>query len=160
MACCEKTITLTGTEQRVELEGQNCDLRNDGAGVVYISRCPGVEPDADGVVSVPPGQAVKYCGLFGAVYLLGEGKVLLCGNDYSTPVFRGATTSAGSGEGGVSQTYVDMQDANTLNKAKVIRLMTKQWKNHAAGCLAKRERILSGTIGMISCFSCEECTLK
>jgi len=113
---CEKTITLTGTEQKVAVEGHFCDLRNDGAGVVYISRCPGIEPDADGVVSVPPGQAVKYCCVHGVVYLLGEGKVMLCGNDYSNPVFKGAATS--SGEGGVAQSYVDMQDADTLNRAK------------------------------------------
>jgi hypothetical protein len=114
---CKKTVTLTGTEQKVEFKGRHCDVRNDGAGVVYVSCTPGVEPDADGVLSIPPGQAVKYCGCRGVLYLLGEGKVLICGNDYSTQVFRGAATSTGSGEGGVSQTYVDMQDADTLNKA-------------------------------------------
>lgn len=115
---CKKTVNLTGAEQKVEFKGRHCDVRNDGAGVVYVSCTPGVEPDADGVLSIPPGQAVKYCGCRGVLYLLGEGKVLICGNDYSTQVFRGAATSAGSGEGGVSQTYVDMQDADTLNKAK------------------------------------------
>lgn len=115
---CKKTVILTGTERKVEFRGRHCDIRNDCAGVIYVSCSPGVVADADGVLSIPPGQAVKYYGCRGVLYLLGDGKVLLCGNDYSSPVFRCAATSSGSGEGGVSQTYVDMQDADTLNKAK------------------------------------------
>ena len=92
-----KTIHLTGAEQKIKLIGQNCDIRNDGTETVYISRIPDIAPDADGVVSVPAGQAVKYHDINGAVCLLGTGKVTLCGNDYPTLVFRAAATSSGGG---------------------------------------------------------------
>ncbi len=108
----EKTILLGGTEQEVKLSGQNCDIRNDGTDTVYISRRPNIVPDADGVVSVPAGQAVKYHDIHGTVYLFGTGKVILCGNDYSTPVFKTAATSSGEG-GGVDQTARDAVNALT-----------------------------------------------
>jgi len=106
---CKKTVTLNGAEQKVELRGQNCDIRNDGTGIVYVSCAPGVVPDADGVLSVPGGQAVKYCGCHGTVYLLGTGKVQLCGNDYSSPVFKHA--AAPSGVGGISGTALNIQNS-------------------------------------------------
>lgn len=108
---CKKTVTLTGTEQKVEIKGRHCDIRNDGTGVVYVSCVPGIVPDADGVLSVPAGQAVKYCGCRGVVYLLGTGKVQLCGNDYSSPVFKYA--AAPSGVGGVTGDNISI--ANSAN---------------------------------------------
>ena len=113
----EKTILLTGAEQEVKLSGQNCDIRNDSADTVYISRNPNIVPDADGVVSVPVGQAAKYYSIRGSVYLLGTGKVQLCGNDYGYLVFKCAATSSGEG-GEVTKTYVDNGDKTSLQLAK------------------------------------------
>lgn len=112
----EKTINLTGSEVCVKIKGKNCDIRNDSNAALYVSRHADIVPDADEVLSVPPNQAVKYCGLLGKVYLLGTGKVQICGNNHDAPLFKCAATS--SGEGGVTQSYVDMQDADTLNRAK------------------------------------------
>lgn len=97
-----KTITLGGTEQEVKLAGQNCDIRNDGAETVYISAKPNITAGADGVLSVPVGQAAKLLDCRGTAYLLGTGTVLLCGNDYAELVFKCAATS--SGEGGTEDT--------------------------------------------------------
>ena len=113
----EKTILLTGAEQEVKLSGQNCDIRNDSADTVYISRNPNIVPDADGVVSVPVGQAAKYYSICGSVYLLGTGKVQLCGNDYGYLVFKCVATSSGEG-GEVTKTYVDNGDKTSLQLAK------------------------------------------
>lgn len=105
----EKTINLTGTEVCVKINGKNCDVRNDSNATVYVSRYGGIAPDADEVLSVPAGQAVKYCGLLGAVYLLGTGKVQICGNNNSSPVFKYA--AAPSGVGGVSGTSIRVQNS-------------------------------------------------
>ncbi len=92
-----KNITLTGGEVAVTsgISGQNCDIRNDGTGVIYASTRPNITAGADGVVSVPAGAAVKVLGSNGTVYLLGTGEVTAIGNDYSTPVFK--TAAAGGG---------------------------------------------------------------
>lgn len=134
---CKKTVTLTGTEQKVELHGRHCDVRNDGTGVVYVSCTPGVVPDADGVLSVPAGQAVKYCGCRGVVYLLGTGKVQLCGNDYSSPVFKHA--AAPSGVGGVSGTALNIQNSAEfpLLEMKLYGKSTQGYASHGGTPLGK-----------------------
>lgn len=126
---CEKTITLTGAEHCVKLECQNCDIRNDGTGTVYVSRFPGIVPDADGVLSVPAGQAAKYCGLLGAVYLYGTGKVLLCGNDYSNPLFKLAATSSGEGGG----TGADGKSAYEVAAANGFEGSVAEWLDSLQG---------------------------
>ena len=109
-----KTITLGGTEQEIKLAGQNCDIRNDGAETVYISAKPNIVAGADGVLSVPVGQAAKLLDCRGTVYLLGTGIVLLCGNDYSELVFKAAATS--SGEGGTQDDVArNMASANAAS---------------------------------------------
>ena len=110
----EKTVILSGVEKEVSLSGCNCDIRNDGISTVYISRSPGIQEDADGVMSVPAGQAVKYIGISGSVYLLGSGKVQLCGNDYIESVFN--ITAASSGDGGtIDQTARDAINLHESN---------------------------------------------
>lgn len=94
-----KTIVLTGTERAAKLSGQNCDIRNDGADIVYASGEADILAGADGVMPIPAGQAVKLLDVGGTVYLLGTGSVQVCGNDYAQPVFKVAATSS-SGEGG------------------------------------------------------------
>lgn len=92
-----KTISLTGTEQTVKINGDNCDIRNDSADTVYASGKPNIIPGADGVLSIPAGQGAKLFGCCGTLYILGTGSVMLCGNDYAELVFKSAATSSGGG---------------------------------------------------------------
>lgn len=56
-----KTIVLTGEEIRADYSGgTNAWLRNDGTATVYASTAPGVTAGADGVVSIPAGQARRF----------------------------------------------------------------------------------------------------
>ena len=112
-----KTITLGGTEQKVIISGQNCDIRNDGADTIYASAQPNITAGADGVLAIPVGQAAKLLDTKGTVYLKGTGVVQICGSDYSELVFKCAATSSGEG-GEVTKTYVDNSDKTTLQLAK------------------------------------------
>ena len=97
-----KTIVLTGAEIRADYSGgTNAWLRNDGTATVYASTAPGVTAGADGVVSIPAGQAAAIYGACGEVYLLGTGSVMLIGSDYTACPFK-TSTSAG-GESGVDE---------------------------------------------------------
>lgn len=98
-----KTITLAGAEIRADYSGgTNAWLRNDGTATVYASTAPGVTAGADGVVSIPAGQAVRIDGACRTVYLLGTGgSVQLVGSDYTACPFK-TSTSAG-GESGVDE---------------------------------------------------------
>jgi len=108
-----KTITLTGTEQEIRLSGQNCDIRNDGTDTVYASGEPNITAGADGVMSLPAGQAVQIRGFGGVMYLLGTGSVQICGHDFQTPVFKCAP--AGGGSGTTDQTARDTINAHANN---------------------------------------------
>ena len=93
-----KTIALSGAEIRVNYSGgTNAWLRNDGTATVYASTAPNVTAGADGVVSIPAGQAAAIYGACGAVYLLGTGSVQLVGSDYTACPFKTSTSSGGSG---------------------------------------------------------------
>ena len=97
-----KTIALSGAEIRADYSGgTNAWLRNDGTATVYASTAPGVAAGADGVVSIPAGQAVRIDGACRTVYLLGTGSVQLVGSDYTACPFK-TSTSAG-GESGVDE---------------------------------------------------------
>lgn len=113
MAKNYKTIALTGTEQKVALAGQNCDIRNDSVDIVYASAEAGITSGADGVLSIPAGQAAKLLDCRGTLYILGTGSVMLCGNDYSELVFKSAATS--SGGGGIDQGARDSINAHAGN---------------------------------------------
>lgn len=109
-----KTISLTGTELEVKLSGQNCDIRNDGTDTVYAAGEAEITAGADGVMSVPAGQTAKLLGCNGTLYLLGTGSVMLCGNDYSEPVFKSAASASGGG-GTVDQTARDTINLHANN---------------------------------------------
>ena len=85
-----KTIVLTGEEIRADYSGgTNAWLRNDGTATVYASTAPAVTAGADGVVSIPAGQAVRIDGACRTVYLLGTtGSVQLVGSDYTACPFK------------------------------------------------------------------------
>ena len=108
-----KTITLNGTERAINIAGQNCDIRNDGADIIYASSHPNITAGTDGVLAIPIGQAAKLLDCRGTVYLFGTGIVQLCGNDYSDLVFKTAATS--SGEGGEDTVARNSINAHVMN---------------------------------------------
>ena len=93
-----KTISLSGAELKVIYSGGgNAWLRNDGTSAIYASAAPDIAAGADGVVSIPAGQAAPIYGANGTVYLLGTGSVMLIGSDYAQCPFKTSTSSGGSG---------------------------------------------------------------
>ena len=108
-----KTIVFTGEEIRADYSGgTNAWLRNDGTATVYASTAPAVTPGADGVVSIPAGQAAAIYGACGAVYLLGTGSVMLVGSDYTACPFKTAALG-GSGADSVARAAIEAHAADT-----------------------------------------------
>ena len=107
-----KTIVLTGEEIRADYSGgTNAWLRNDGTATVYASTAPAVTPGADGVVSIPAGQAAAIYGACGAVYLLGTGSVQLVGSDYTACPFK-TSALGGSGADSVARAAIEAHVGN------------------------------------------------
>ena len=108
-----KTISLTGEEIKVDYSGgTNAWLRNDGATTVYASAVPGVTAGADGVVSIPAGQAAAIYGACGTVYLLGTtGSVQLVGSDYTACPFK-TSVQGGSGADSVARAAIEAHAGN------------------------------------------------
>ena len=108
-----KTITLTGAEIRADYSGgTNAWLRNDGTATVYASTAPGVTANADGVVSIPAGQAAAIYGACGGVYLLGTGSVQLVGSDYTACPFKTSAQGGGSGADSVARAAIEAHAGN------------------------------------------------
>ncbi len=118
-----KTITLGGAEQEARIAGQNCDIRNDGADVIYASAKPNINAGDDGVLSIPAGQAAKLLDCRGTVYLLGTGTVLLCGNDYSELVFKCAAAAGGGGEDTVARNAITALTTEVTDNSTDIALL-------------------------------------
>ena len=107
-----KTIVFTGEEIRADYSGgTNAWLRNDGTATVYASTAPGVTANADGVVSIPAGQAAAIYGACGAVYLLGTGSVQLVGSDYTACPFK-TSAQGGSGADDVARAAIEAHAAD------------------------------------------------
>ena len=107
-----KTIVFTGEEIRADYSGgTNAWLRNDGTATVYASTAPGVTANADGVVSIPAGQAAAIYGACGAVYLLGTGSVMLVGSDYTACPFK-TSAQGGSGADDVARAAIEAHAAD------------------------------------------------
>ena len=107
-----KTIVFTGEEIRADYSGgTNAWLRNDGTATVYASTAPAVTPGADGVVSIPAGQAAAIYGACGAVYLLGTGSVMLVGSDYTACPFK-TSAQGGSGADDVARAAIEAHAAD------------------------------------------------
>ena len=108
-----KTIALTGAETRVDYGGgTNAWLRNDGTDVIYASTTSGITAGADGMVSIPAGQAAAIYGTFGTVYLLGTGSVQLVGSDYTACPFKTSAQSGGSGADEVARAAIKTHAGN------------------------------------------------
>ena len=109
-----KTIVLTGAEIRADYSGgTNAWLRNDGTAVVYASAEAGISAGADGVVSIPAGQAAAIYGACGSVYLLGIGSVMLIGSDYTACPFKTSAQSGGSGADSVARAAIEAHAADS-----------------------------------------------
>lgn len=108
-----KTIVLTGEEIRADYSGgTNAWLRNDGTATVYASTAPGVTAGADGVVSIPAGQAVRIDGACRTVYLLGTGSIQLVGSDYTACPFKTSAYFGGSGADSVARAAIEAHAGN------------------------------------------------
>ncbi len=108
-----KTIVFTGEEIRADYSGgTNAWLRNDGTATVYASTAPAVTPGADGVVSIPAGQATAIYGACGGVYLLGTGSVQLVGSDYTACPFKTSAQGGGSGADSVARAAIEAHAGN------------------------------------------------
>ena len=108
-----KTIALSGAEIRADYSGgTNAWLRNDGTAVVYASAEAGISAGADGVVSIPAGQAAAIYGACGSVYLLGAGSVMLIGSDYTACPFKTTSAQGGSGADDVARAAIEAHAGN------------------------------------------------
>lgn len=108
-----KTIALSGAEIRVDYSGgTNAWLRNDGTDVIYASTMPGITAGADGVVSIPAGQAAAVYGAAGTVFLLGTGSVQLVGSDYTACPFKTSAQAGGSGADDVARAAISAHAGN------------------------------------------------
>ena len=93
-----KTIVFTGEEIRADYSGGT-------------NAWPAVTPGADGVVSIPAGQAAAIYGACGAVYLLGTGSVMLVGSDYTACPFK-TSAQGGSGADDVARAAIEAHAAD------------------------------------------------
>lgn len=108
-----KTITLTGAEVAVTgLDGAHAHIRNDSTDTIYAAKMPGITAGADGVASIPAGQADTLRGISGAVYLLGTGSALIQSDDYVESPFKASTASGGSAVDDVARAAVSAHAGN------------------------------------------------
>lgn len=99
-----KTVNLYGGEIAVKLAGRHCSIRNDGSSTLYASAKSGITADADGVISVPAGQAAVLLDSEGNVFLYGTGKAQLISSDYPGNFFKPAAGGSISGGAGTAYT--------------------------------------------------------
>lgn len=115
-----KTIILDGSETKVDgLGDRNTMIINNGSSTIYASANPGVEAFADNVIAIKAGQRDIIPETYGTIYILGTGDVELRGVRYvnfSQPVSQNENVSPDGA--GVSQSYVDSQDAVILQSSK------------------------------------------
>lgn len=109
------TVTLDGGELKVEgLNGQNTEIINKSGGAVYASKCPGVVPEADGVIEIAANTRDGLHGTNGTLYLLGTGKVELRGTDYSVNFRKPSSSTGGGGGTPTAELYGDAEFTNTI----------------------------------------------
>ena len=76
-----KTVTLTGEETGVGLNGYRCWVRNDGTEMIYASQHSGISEDADNIMPIAAGCSACVDIPDKTVYLKGSGTVQLYGTD-------------------------------------------------------------------------------
>ena len=108
-----KTINLTGAEFAVTgLDGAHAHIRNDSTDTIYAAKTAGITAGADGVASIPAGQADTLRGISGAVYLLGTGSAHIVSDDYVESPFKASTASGGSAVDDVARAAVNTHAGN------------------------------------------------
>lgn len=108
-----KTINLTGAEVAVTgLDGAHAHIRNDSTDTIYAAKTAGITAGADGVASIPAGQADTLRGISGAVYLLGTGSALIQSDDYVESPFKASTASGGSAVDEQARTALNAHEGN------------------------------------------------
>lgn len=108
-----KTITMTGVEVAVTgLDGTHAHIRNDGTDTIYAAKTARITAGADGVASIPAGQADTIRGISGTVYLLGTGSVLVQSDDYVASPFKTAAQASGSGADEVARAAISTHAGN------------------------------------------------
>ena len=108
-----KTITLSGGEIAVALDGAHAHIRNDSTDIIYAAKTAGITAGADGVASIPAGQADTVRGISGVVYLLGTGSVHIQSDDYVASPFRSSAQAGGSGADEVARAAINAHAGNT-----------------------------------------------
>lgn len=114
-----KTIILSGKETKVDF-GQRFTcfwVRNMGNSAVYASTETGVEPEADGVVTIDARASArvmaadlsKNCSL----YLMGSVKVQVVGSDFMDCPFKNGGEGGGSGSGGGGGSTINIAEKIT-----------------------------------------------
>ena len=115
-----KTVTLSGTEVKADgLGGFNTVVHNMSSGTVYASKHPDISAGADDVAEIPAGAVKLISSTNGKVYLVGNGKVELTGqDDYGVNCSSSAASAVVVGGSGVTEQFVTEQDALNLKAAK------------------------------------------
>lgn len=108
-----KTITLSGAEVMVALDGAHAHIRNDGTDIIYAAKTAGITAGADGVASIPAGQADTVRGISGVVYLLGTGAAHIQSDDYVASPFKTSAQAGGSGADEVARAAINAHAGNT-----------------------------------------------
>ena len=125
-----KTITLTGAEVAVTgLDGAHAHIRNDSTDTIYAAKTAGITAGADGVASIPAGQADTLRGISGAVYLLGTGSALIQSDDYVESPFKASTASGGSAVDDVARAAINTHSGN--NEIHVTAAEKEKWNGKA-----------------------------
>lgn len=108
-----RTITLDGTEERVEnLGGRNVMIVNNSDSSVYASRYPNVTPYEDNVIEIRAGARDTVEDADGTIYVIGTGKVELRGVDYVG--FKQPSSSNGGGGGKVCSSMTIVADVEAI----------------------------------------------
>lgn len=94
------------------LDGAHAHIRNDSTDTIYAAKTAGITAGADGVASIPAGQADTLRGISGAVYLMETGSALIQSDDYVESPFKASTASGGSAVDDVARAAVSAHAGN------------------------------------------------
>ena len=97
-----KTLDLDGTVS-VVIDAAHAHIRNDSEDTrVCVSTNPNPVEGADGVLTIPPGQAATLYNCTGTIYLDGYGPAVVVSSNYAVSPFKVAPASTSGSSGGGS----------------------------------------------------------
>lgn len=95
-----KTLNLNGTAS-VVIDAAHAHIRNDSEDTrVCVATHPNPTEGADGVLTIPPGQAAALYNCTGEIYIDGIGPAVVVSSNYVTSPFKCAPALSGSSGGG------------------------------------------------------------